>query len=40
MIPKKYKYKAQQRGSSFWHYSTSKSRAKKIAGERGIVKRR
>ncbi len=39
-ISKKYKWKAKLPNTSFWHYFTSKKRAKKFIGKKGIVRKR
>jgi len=39
-VSKKYKWKAKIKGTSFWHYFSSKRRARRFVGSRGIVRRR
>ena len=39
-IPKKYIWKAKYKGSKMWNYFTSKERAKRWAGQNGIIRKR
>lgn len=39
-LPKRYKWKAKPKGTTYWHYFTAKSRARKFVGTEGQVSRR